>query len=188
MKQNTNNRGGAPAARGSTAAPLAATVVVIACTLFLRWQSTARVPRPDDFSSAEDTRRGYLALVVAQPADCDAGTRYLGALNAPEIRAAAQVGALVIGSGTELGRAAEQLRDRFGELPVRRATRGHLATLRALGLRATPAVVVLDARGSVLLGVPAPVDAHGAERLRRVLTTLLSHDPQPAEETHATSD
>jgi hypothetical protein len=63
---------------GSWAAPLAATVVVLACTAFLRFQGGVGPPSPRDFAVDSAGGRPYLAVIVAQAADCKDGTRYLG--------------------------------------------------------------------------------------------------------------
>jgi hypothetical protein len=165
-----DGRGNGGGWRGA-AAPAAATVVVIACTALLRFQSTPRLPRPGDLDAGAPGRP-YLALVVAQPADCESGTRHLGALNAPALRARVGVAALVIGRPAELERAAEVLRDRFGAVPVRRATRRQLAALRAAGMRATPFIAVLDRGGSLVLTATAPRDEAAAARLQRLLAAV----------------
>lgn len=174
-----DGRGDGGGWRGA-AAPAAATAVVIACTALLRFQSTPRLPWPGELEAGAPPRP-YLALVVAQPADCDSGTRHLGALNAPALRARIGVAALVIGRAEELDRAGVVLRDRFGELPVRRATRRQLAALRAAGMRATPFIAVLDRGGTLVLAASAPRDEAGAERLRRLLA-LVALEPDSTSE------
>lgn len=180
----TEGRRDARGWRGA-AAPAAATVVVIACTALLRFQSTPRLPRPGELEGGGPPKP-YLALVVAQPADCESGTRYLGALNAPALRARIGVGALVVGRAAELDRAGEVLRDRFGAVPVRRATRRQLAALRAAGMRATPFVAVLDRGGTLVLAASAPRDAAGADRLRRLLALVALESDTTSEVLDAT--
>lgn len=159
----------AGAARGSIAGPAAASVVVLACTALLRFGATAEPLDPGEFGGAG---RQWTALLVAQPADCEDASRWADALvDASDARIG--LAAVVIGRGRELERGAERLRQRFGPLPVRPASRRNLAALRALGIRSTPFVVVMDAEGRVRLTADAPRDSASAARFRHAMRGLL---------------
>jgi hypothetical protein len=156
------------------AAPLAATLVVLACTGFVARQTGGETPRPADFADASGLPRAFLAVLVAQTADCESAAARLGVLNAPELRHRMRLGTLLLGGKEDVPRAAEVVRDRFGEVPVRLATRRNMQALRAIGVRATPHLVVLDRAGTVVFTSAPPADAAAAERLKRTLTLLTA--------------
>ncbi|MGH7554867.1 MAG: hypothetical protein ACREMQ_17850 [Longimicrobiales bacterium] len=160
--------------RGGAAAPLAATAVVLACTAFLRFQGGVAPPSPGDFAVDSAGDRPYLAVIVAQAADCRDGVRYLGVLRAEDVRARVRVSGLVIGGSEDVEYARKALAQKLGPLPVRAATRRNLAALRALRLPATPYLLVMDGAGTLLLSTPAPRDGAGADRLRRSLSLLTT--------------
>ncbi len=172
MNGTTNN-----AARGSGAvAPLAATVVVLACAAFLGFQNGIEPPGHGDFAVDPVADRPYLAVIVAQAADCRDSAARLNVLNTTEIRARMRVAGLVIGGSRDVKEAASALTDRFGELPVRAATRRNLAALRALRVPATPYLLLMDRAGALVLATALPRNVAGADRLRRSLLLLTSQE------------
>lgn len=156
------------------AAPVIATLVVLLCTAFLAYETGGETPRPVDFADGSGTPRPFLAVLVAQLADCESAARSLAFLNRPELRARVRMGTLLLGDEREVARVSEVVRDQFGDVPVRVATRRNRQALRAIGVRATPHLVVLDRAGTVVFTASPPRDAPAADRLRLTLASVTA--------------
>lgn len=141
--------------RGGTAFVAAALVVVVACTVLLLRAPAHAAALGDVVLAGEEPAGGRGTFVlVAQAEDCEDNLRFLTLLERPTLRRTTRGIGLFMGSAEEYARWEDRLRE--SGVRWRRASRGELDALAALGHRSTPFWVLLDTNGGVRLSGGAP--------------------------------
>jgi hypothetical protein len=162
-----------------SASVIAATSVVLACTAFLRIQSSS-VELGELAGGPPARGNGYRVLLVFQVRDCESPRPWLRVFDEPGIRERVAVSGVVLGGGVKEGEAAERIEAVYRRIPLRAAGRAGARTLWWLGYRSTPYVIILDSDGRVRLATPAPMSDEQADQLRRAIRHLIA-TPQRSE-------
>jgi hypothetical protein len=147
--------GGTIAAR-RTDVPQLAELLAPAATLAAQHASPAL--HEDAVPAATPTPRAdaFEGWIVLQAQDCDGRLDALQALRRPMARRRLTVAVAVIGSPADRDAVASRLAEREFDVPVTSASADVPRAVRALGFRATPLFVVLDAERRVHWAVPLP--------------------------------
>jgi hypothetical protein len=160
--------------RAAPAAGLvAATLVVLACTAFLKLNNATASLRA--LAAAPDSAPEALrALVVFQVRDCETPRPWLRVFDEPGIRDHVVVSGVVVGRDAELGEAARRMEAVYRRIPMRLAGRPGARVLWHLGYRTTPYIVLLDAEGRVRFASAAPADPTDAETFKQAVRGTIA--------------
>lgn len=126
---------------------VAATLIVLACTGFVRYQNTPNRSLGDIVGVPRQEGPELLAVAVFQLADCTEAGDFLRVFSDEEYNSSFEVRGIVVGSGDDLQRAAARLGSDLESISLRRAGRRDMLALDALGYDATPYVLIVDRAG-----------------------------------------
>lgn len=160
---------------GTSHAVALATLLVLVCTgLVLRASSPAVLAETFGPPAGVDARQ-FHAVVVLQAEDCESATEFLKLFQRPAVRPNMTLAAVVLGSRDEYGVASSRLAV-DGVPSLRRGGFAAAVSLRSLGFRSTPFIVVFDRRNQVRYAAEAPHGYAEYQRLASFLTWLSSGD------------
>ncbi len=115
----------------------------------------------------------YEAVVVLQAGDCDGRLDALSALRRPIARRRVHVIVAVVGDDAARDAVAQRFAEREFEVPVTVAGRDVPRAVRALGFRATPLLVVLDAERRVHWAAPLPATVEALGRWYAAIPAIV---------------
>lgn len=158
---------------------VAATAVVLACTLAVVLHPVASRPLSDSLRAPDAPRdRQFEAIVVFQLEDCEGRLGVLELFRRPALRSAIRVTGLFVGAATALPQAERVLHRRGFSMRLRPASARAVQALRTVGFTGTPFLLVFDSLGRLRLTAPLPVEPEEHLRLATHLS-LLSASGSP---------
>jgi hypothetical protein len=118
------------------------------------------------------------AVIVAQRQDCNGNLGLAGVLARSEIGRSVPLRAVLFeGAARDTAMLRPRLPNALARAPIELLRPSERAALNALGHRATPILLLFDARARLRLAAPVSPDPVETVALRRALTHLVTNDP-----------
>jgi len=151
---------------------LVATLVVLACTGFVRYQNTPARSLGGAVGVEREGGPEFIALGVFQLRDCDQAAAYLRVFTEGPALGRFEVRGLVAGHAADVTQAVAKLGRDVKGVSVRKATRRDMVALEAIGYGATPYVLVIDRAGRLRWTSPPPRSPAEWSAFRQAVTVL----------------
>lgn len=133
-----------------------ATMLVLACTGFVRYQNSPERSLGRTVGIERQEGPEYIAVAVFQLRDCDQASGYLRVFTEGPAAGRFEVRGVVAGPTRDVTEAAAKLGRDIQGVSVRRGGRRTMVALAALGYAATPYVIVVDRAGRLRWTSPPP--------------------------------
>lgn len=163
--------------RERSAGWVVATLVVLACTGFVRYQNSPARALGGAVGVVRDVGPEYIAVGVFQLRDCDEAAAYLHAFMEGPARGRFEVRGLVVGHAADVTQAVAKLGRDVNGVSVRKATRRDMVALEAIGYPATPYVLVIDRAGRLRWTSPPPRSPAEWTAFRQAVAMLVTLTP-----------
>ena len=160
---------------------LVATLVVLACTGFVRYQNTPARSLGGAVGIAREGGPEFLAVGVFQLRDCDQAAAYLRTFTEGPALGRFEVRGLVVGHAADVTQAVAKLGRDVKGVSVRKAARRDMVALEAIGYQATPYVLVIDRAGRLRWTSPPPRSPAEWTAFRQAVATLATLTPNEEE-------